>query len=69
MNEINHFEFKSGFQIVKRFEELYKIYSEKYKLQNELYSMPRLDKSPNDYKIKYRGLDRDALSSYDKVIY
>jgi hypothetical protein len=56
--------FKSGFLIVKTFNKLYEDYVDRYNLKSEVYAIPRLDRAPSGYKIKYRGLDRDSICGY-----
>jgi hypothetical protein len=56
--------FKSGFLIVKAFNKLYEDYVVRYNLKSEVYAIPRLDRTPSDYKIKYRGIDRDSICGY-----
>lgn len=55
---------KSGFLIVKKFEKLYCDYVHRYELERPVYAIPRIDLSPEESPIKYRGLDRDALNPY-----
>ncbi len=63
-------EIQSGYLIVKTFDKLYKDYVERYNLRSDIYAIPRIDKLPQESKIKYRGLDRDALDNYqDSKIY
>lgn len=53
---------EAGFLIVKTFFALYRDYVGGYNLTHDHYAVPRIDRSPETYAIKYRGLDRDALS-------
>ncbi len=57
---------ESGFLIVKTFPKLYRDYVGRYELSKDIYALPRIDKGPEDYRIQYRGLDRDALDPYAK---
>jgi hypothetical protein len=56
---------EQGFLIVEKYEYLYEKYKERYKLTSDCYAMPRIDRSPHDYKIQYRGIDRDCLTPND----
>lgn len=56
--------FKSGFLIVLNFNRLYERYVDRYKFESEIYAIPRIDKSPEDYLIMYRGIDRDSICGY-----
>lgn len=56
--------FKSGFLIVLNFNKLYERYVDRYKLESEIYAIPILNKSPEEYRIKYRGIDRDPICGY-----
>ena len=56
---------QAGFLIVKTFEQLYQDYVQRYQLSQSVYAIPRVDLQPNDYKIQYRGIDRDALDPYE----
>jgi hypothetical protein len=56
---------EQGFLIVQKYEYLYEKYKERYKLTYDYYSIPRIDRSPHDYKIQYRGIDRDCLTPND----
>lgn len=53
---------KSGFLIVKTYEKLCEDYAGRYNLTKDLYGIPRIDRAPELSFIKYRGIDRDALS-------
>ena len=53
---------KSGFLIVKTYEKLCEDYAGRYNLTKDLYGIPRIDRVPEINFIKYRGIDRDALS-------
>ena len=54
-----------GFLIVKTFARLYRDYVTDYGLKKDFYALPRLDKTPEEYRIQYRGLHRDALNDYE----
>ena len=56
---------EAGFLIVKTFPKLYQDYVDRYELAKSFYALPRIDLSPSDYEIQYRGLDRDALDPYE----
>jgi hypothetical protein len=58
-------EIGAGFLIVKAFARLYVEYADRYDLRRDVYAMPRIDREPAQSKIQYRGLDRDALDSYE----
>jgi hypothetical protein len=61
-----------GFLVVKRFEVLYREFSELPRFAERptsdcpVYAIPIRGTSPEQAKVRYRGLDRDALSPYDK---
>jgi hypothetical protein len=57
-------EIEAGYLIVKTYPNLYQEYAQRYKLTKAFYALPRIDRSPNNYEIQYRGLDRDALDPY-----
>jgi hypothetical protein len=50
-----------GFLIVEKYESLYDRYKERYNLTTARYAIPRIDLKPQDYRIQYRGIDRDCL--------
>ena len=54
----------SGFLIVKTYPKLYYEYVARYNINFDIYAIPRIDKTPEQYTIQYRGLDRDALDDY-----
>jgi|WetSurMetagenome_2_1015567.scaffolds.fasta_scaffold97168_3 hypothetical protein len=54
----------AGFFIVKSFPRLYNEYKDRYALQHNRYALPRIDRTPRESPIQYRGLDRDALDDY-----
>jgi hypothetical protein len=51
-----------GFLIVQKYEHLYDKYKDRYQLTTDLYALPRIDRSPKEYRIQYRGIDRDCLT-------
>ena len=53
-----------GFLIVEKYERLYEKYKNRYSSSRDWYAIPRIDKSPECSKIKYRGIDRDCLVPY-----
>jgi hypothetical protein len=59
--------YDSGFLIVKTFERQYRDWLSKWvkrlDLIPDIYSLPRPDRQPSGYNIKYRGMDRDELSA------
>jgi hypothetical protein len=63
MTRLRNFEW--GFLIVKTFPKLYRDYAERYKLSRDIYAVPRIDRGPQDCKVQYRGLGRDALDPYE----
>jgi hypothetical protein len=56
----------NGFLIVKKFEVLYEEYKERYNLTSDCYAIPRIDRLPINYRIQYRGIDRESLTPNDK---
>jgi len=57
---------ESGFLIVKTFRKLYRDHIERFGLPTDVYALPSIGKSPESYRIQYRGLDRDALDPYEE---
>jgi len=57
-------EIEAAHPIVKTFVRLYRDNAPRYKLTKDFYGLPRIDKTPESYPIRYRGLDRDALGPY-----
>jgi hypothetical protein len=57
-------EIEAGFLILKTYERLYRDYQNRYNLEKPFYAIPRIDQKPSDFRIQYRGLDRDALDPY-----
>lgn len=55
-----------GYLIVKPYATLYRKYMGRYKLTSDYYAIPRVDRTPEQSPIQYRGVDRDALSDYEK---
>jgi hypothetical protein len=64
MIEENEKEIKSGFLIVKTYQTICSEYAKKYDLKRDFYGLPRIDRSPTEQRMQYRGLDRDALDAY-----
>jgi len=56
---------EAGFLILKTYERLYRDYRNRYNLEKPFYAIPRIDQKPSDFRIQYRGLDRDALDPVD----
>jgi len=56
-------EISSGFLIVLRFDALYQAYVARYASSRDWYAIPRVDRSWHDTRVRYRGLDRDALQA------
>jgi hypothetical protein len=56
---------ESGFLIVKTFPALYKELVGRYGLRRDVYGLPRIDRDPQDCKIRYHGMDRDTLWPFD----
>jgi len=57
-------EIEAGYLIVKTFPKLYQDYVQRYELSKPIYALPRIDLGPDDYEIRYRGIDRDVLDAY-----
>src|SRR5215468_902359 len=58
-------EISSGFLIVLRFDALYQAYVARYASSRDWYAIPRVDRFWHDARVRYRGLDRDALRAND----
>ncbi|MGD8888978.1 MAG: hypothetical protein PVF53_11220 [Desulfobacterales bacterium] len=52
---------KSSFRIVKKFDTIYEENASHYDLKEDFYGIPRIDKDPDDFNIKYSGTDRDPV--------
>jgi hypothetical protein len=65
MGESYNTEIEYGFLILKTFSRLYRDNVNRYNLKSDCYAVPRIDKKPEQYAIQYRGLDRDALYSFE----
>ena len=52
---------KSSFRIVKKFDTIYEENASHYDLKEDFYGIPRIDKNPDDFNIKYSGTDRDPV--------
>jgi hypothetical protein len=51
----------SGFLIVLTYPSLYERYVGRYNTEKDVYAIPRIDKPSESSRVRYRGLDRDAL--------
>jgi len=52
----------SGFLVVKRFEALYGAFARETKFDSAIYALPVFGTTSERLSVRYRGLDRDALS-------
>lgn len=56
----------SGFLVVKRFETLYREFAAKPEFKMAIYALPVVDTGPERLSVRYRGVDRAALSPWAK---
>jgi len=56
----------SGFLVVKKFEALYDEFCAKPGFVRAIYALPVIGKPADHLTVRYRGLDRDALSCFTK---
>ncbi len=54
-----------GYLIVEKYASLYDKYKGRYNLTTDRYAIPRIDRAPADYRIRYQGIDRDCLVPND----
>lgn len=54
----------SGFLVVKRFEALYRAFCADPAFDRAIYALPVFGTSPERLTIRYRGMDRDALTPF-----
>ncbi len=52
---------QSGYLVVETFAALYRKHAARYNNTMDIYAIPRLDREPEDFRVRYRGLDREAL--------
>ena len=53
---------KAGYLIVKTFVKLYHDYVGRDSVTHDWYAVPRIDRTPEEQRIQYKGIDRGALS-------
>jgi hypothetical protein len=56
----------SGFLVVKKFETLYDEFCTRPGFDRAIYALPVIGKPADHLKVRYRGLDRNALSCFTK---
>jgi hypothetical protein len=54
-----------GFLIVPRFDEVYARSVARWQFTRDWYAIPRVDREPSSFAIRYRGTDREALEPSD----
>jgi hypothetical protein len=56
----------SGFLVVKTFDALYRAFAQKAQFTSTIYALPVFGTTPDRLGVRYRGLDREALSPWQK---